>query len=63
MGSGLKLSQKKRSVEIYCGFRFRSPLYSTAVLNLNRSLVLLFKSFYPYFSSRETNIRISFYPG
>ena len=28
------------SVEIYCGFRFRSPLYSTAILNLNCSLDL-----------------------
>ena len=27
------------SVEIYCGFRFCSPLYSVAVLNLSRSLV------------------------
>ena len=32
-------SIQHRSVEIYCGFRFRSPLYSTAILNLNCSLL------------------------
>ena len=49
------------SVEIYCGFRFLSPLYSTVVLNLNCSLIfsssLSFPTFHRVKSSKSARHR------
>ena len=53
----------ERSVEIYCGFRFRPPLYSTVVLNLNRSLgfssTLSFCTFLKKYQKQGSRVRHS----
>ena len=53
----------ERSVEIYCGFRFRPPLYSTAILNLNCSLLfsstLSFCTFLKKYQKQGSRVRHS----